>query len=83
MLFRSPPELAATATPEWPEVLAMTGEHDPYFPPDALEKDADALRVRGVTAHTGVFDGRHEWAAGARVGTAAFLKRISADRANG
>ena len=72
-----PPELAATATAEWPEVLAMTGKHDPYFPPDALEKDADALRVCGVTAHTGVFDGRHEWAAGARVGTVAFLRRIA------
>lgn len=77
-----PPELTAVAVPTWPEVLAMTGEHDPYFPPDALEVNVDALRTRGVAVHTGVFDGRHEWAAGARVGTAAFLRRIVTARAS-
>ncbi|MEO5988191.1 MAG: hypothetical protein ABIU54_00520 [Candidatus Eisenbacteria bacterium] len=72
-----PPELAALPPRPWPKVLAMTGRHDAYFPPEALERDVESLRTRGIDARALVFEGGHEWAAGAEAAAAALLHDLT------
>jgi predicted esterase len=64
-----PPELLEGPSLQFPPVLLVRGSQDDYYTQAIMDADANALRGRGATVRTLVFDGGHEW--NAAVSTAA------------
>lgn len=56
-----PPELLGGQPRRWPGALLITGKHDAYYPPEAMERDAASLREQGAEVRTVAFEGGHEW----------------------
>ena len=56
-----PPELLAPAAAEFPAVLLTRGARDEWLTASRFERDAAALRHKGVALTTNIYDAAHEW----------------------
>ncbi len=71
-----PPDLASDPTVALPPVLIGRGREDTWYTPEKMAADLDALRARGTTVETLVFEGGHGWSDEFRSAAGRFLLRV-------
>ena len=69
-----PPELLEDRGVEFPRVLMLRGDADPWHDAEPFAEDAGALRRRGVAVTALTLPGGHEWTAAVAAAIAEFLE---------
>jgi len=71
-----PPELLDKASLQFPPVLFTRGSRDEWLTAPRFERDVAALKAKGITLTTNVYDAAHEWTAEVSQAIGEFLNAL-------